>query len=272
MRKLEFVVSQKDHQSRIDDFAYRHHITKKALKYIKMQGDILVDGVHKTVRYLLQVGEVVTFCFPKEDNQIPPENIPLKIVYEDDVLLVIDKPSGIPCIPTRAHPHHTLANALSYYYQQIHLSSTVHIVNRLDKETSGLMLVAKYSDIHQQLCHDISHIYRVYRCHVQGHTDKHGTIELPIYKDGYQMKRIIDPRGQKAITHYRTLAQDEKSSYIECRLETGRTHQIRVHMSAIGHPLIGDTLYGEDGFFDLDSYKICFQHPITKHIIYIKKY
>ena len=144
---LKFEVTLKDHQSRIDDFAYSRGISQKALKDIKMKGDILVDGNHQSVRYVLSEGEYVEFIFPNEENNIPPVNIPLKIVYEDDYLLVIDKPKDLACIPTRSHPDYTLAHALSYYYKTINLSSTIHLVNRLDKETSGLMIVAKSSNV-----------------------------------------------------------------------------------------------------------------------------
>lgn len=272
MRKKEWIVSKENHQSRIDDFAYQHQITKKALKAIKLKGNILVNGEHQTVRYLLNEGDRVTFFYPKEENQIPPINIPLKIVYEDDVLLVIDKQAGLPCIPTRAHPTYTLANALSYYYQHIGLESTVHLVNRLDKDTKGLMIVAKYRDIHDCMCKDMTHIKRVYHAHVKGKLDSSGTISLPIYRDGFEMKRVIDKRGQTAITHYRCLKQKEHSTLIECLLETGRTHQIRVHMAALGYPLIGDAIYGDnDGEFDLDSVKVCFEHPVTHQYICIEK-
>jgi len=269
MMKIQWIVTDELHQSSIGDFASFHKISQKALKDIKLHGDILVDGVHQTVRYQLHVGEVVTFIFPKENNQISPENICFQIAYEDDYLMVIDKPSNMPCIPTKAHSHHTLANALSYYYQQIGLSSTIHLINRLDKETSGLMIVAKYRYIHD-LMNNV-HIYRLYRTHVKGKVDN-GKIDLPIYKDGYKMKRIIDPKGKPSVTYYRCIEMKDHCSFVECRLETGRTHQIRIHMASIGHPLIGDSLYGDgEGIFDLTSFKICFVHPITKQIISVVK-
>lgn len=270
--KRQWIIDQDNHQLHIDDFAYKHQISKRALKNIKMNGDILVNNVHQTVRYQLNEGDVLTFIYPPEDNQIQAVSLPLHIIYEDAYLLVIDKEKGMPCIPTRAHPTCTLANALSYYYQQNQLSSTVHLVNRLDKDTSGLMIVAKYRDIHDLMCKDIKHILRKYQTHVLGKVDS-GIVDLPIYRDGSQMKRIVDERGKPSCTHYRLLTYHDGKSLIECVLTTGRTHQIRVHMSAIGHPLVGDELYGDGkDVFDLDSVMVAFKHPVTKQIkVFMKK-
>lgn len=267
--KQQWLIEQ---QINIGDFLLTKGISQKAIKDIKMKGKILVDGRHQTVRYLLQPGEILMIQYPPEKNQMIPVDLPLKIVYEDDYLLVVDKPSGLPSIPTRKHPLYTLANALTFYYQQIGLDSTIHLVNRLDRETSGLMIVAKYRYIHDRMMKDLSHIDRRYRAHVKGVINDAGTIRLPIYKEEFQMKRLIDSRGQRACTHYWKESVKGDCSLVKMKLETGRTHQIRVHMSAIGHPLIGDSLYGDgQGHFDLESYMVGFFHPVTRQTIVITK-
>lgn len=270
MYRRHFIVHE-IHQLRIDEFAYKHHISKKALKDIKMKGDIFVNGEHQSVRYCLKQGDEVTFVYPSEENNIERTPISFNIIYEDDYLMVVYKPKDMACIPTRSHPTHTLANAISYYYETIGLDSTVHLVNRLDRETAGLMIVAKYREIHDLMCKDIKHIYRKYRAHVEGKVSA-GTINLPIYKDGHCMKRIIDERGKPSLTHYRMISYKDDVSLVECVLETGRTHQIRIHMSALSHPLIGDTLYGgREGTFDLESVMVAFTHPVTKQVKTIKR-
>lgn len=257
----------------IKDFLTETPLSKAMIKRIKKDGDFLVNGHHQTVRYQLKKGDLFQIKLPQETTTIKPQKIPLTIIYEDDHYLIIDKQPGMPCIPTKRYPVNTLANALIDYFQQNHIQATVHLVNRLDKETSGYMLVAKDSLSHALLSTDIKQVKRVYHCLVDGFLQGEGTIQKPILRKENSVERYIDDRGKISITHYRVLKHFSHQTLVECRLETGRTHQIRVHMASLGHPLSGDILYGSHSKQDiyLESVEIQFLHPYTKKQISFQK-
>ena len=247
------------------DFLKQLHISKKLLCDIKSQGDLRVNNRHVTVRYLLQKNDFLEIIFPKEQRglQLDPYDYPLDIIYEDEYLLVINKPAKISCIPDHRYHNFTLANAIIHYYQQINLESTIHFVNRLDRDTQGLLIIAKYRYIHYLF--SLTSITRYYYALVEGNLNDI-TINLPIDRVGMNVQRVVSRNGKNAITHCYNVKNNGDTSLVKCVLETGRTHQIRVHLSTIGHPLVGDRLYHSKTSqnYYLKSYYLSFTHPIYK--------
>ncbi|MCT4781895.1 MULTISPECIES: RluA family pseudouridine synthase [Exiguobacterium] len=245
-------------------------ISRKMLAHVKQAGRILVNGEPKTVRHDVSVGDEVTIHFPAE---LPAEtmvrsNRPLTVLYEDEWVLAVDKPAGIATIPSRLHPTDTLANAVLGYYQAIQLDSAIHVINRLDRDTSGVVLFAKYAYVHHRFSElqKQGGLTRTYMALVEGHVEPQ-TIDAPIGRAEHSiMERIITPDGQRAVTHVRQAASYGDVSALTIQLETGRTHQIRVHLRHLGHPLIGDTMYGGDTRLPrhaLHSLDATFRHPLT---------
>ena len=215
---------------------------------------------------------------------IVPEDIPLDIVYEDDYLMVINKPSGMVVHPANGNYEHTLVNALMYHSNKL---SSVNgefrpgIVHRIDADTSGLLLVAKTDNVHNDLAKQISEksVTRKYICLVNGVIlEDTATIDAPIGRDKNDRKKmcVTGDNSKDAVTNIRVLERYKDSTLVECVLETGRTHQIRVHMSYIGHPVVNDPVYGYNKLIDKDfgqmlhAEEIGFIHPITKEYLDFK--
>lgn len=250
------------------------HLSRRLLKAIIHEGGkIIVNKNEVTVRYLVQAGDQLEILFPKEKKGkfMFPEKIPLDIIYEDPYLIILNKQKGIVVSPSPLHPSGTIANGLLYYYTEQGHSNTVHIVTRLDRDTTGLLLVAKNRYIHSLFSKDLSNqrIERRYLAIVEGKlVQKDGTIEAKIgRKKDSIIEREVTDEGKEAITHYKVLKETSSYSLVNVSLETGRTHQIRVHFFFIGHPLAGDTLYGGNKTHinrqALHCSKLCFIHPIT---------
>jgi len=265
---LEYQVNQTDHQQSLGDFLKSQSLSKKALIALKHQGgEIRVNHHIRTTRHGLKRGDVVQIKFPPErvSEMLMPIKMSLKIVYEDDFLLIIDKVAGLPVMPTGSHDV-SLANGILAYYNDIGLSSTVHFINRLDRGTSGLLIVAKYRHIHHLMTLS-GEITRQYYAQVSGRLQGSGLIDAPIFRpDVTTIKRIIDPRGQKARTHYEEVKAFLNNTLVKCQLETGRTHQIRIHLAHLGHPILKDPIYGMGAVDDcqlLHSYYLSFIHPVS---------
>ena len=247
--------------------------TRLKNKLIKNNRIFLNDNVCDT-RIPVKIGDklIIDFNYNEDNSNIVPTEMNLDIVYEDEWLLVVNKPSGITIHPSILHFNNSLSNGIRAYFDKIGLKKKIRPVNRLDKDTSGLVIFAKCEYIQECLSLQMQEgiLKKEYLCLVSGTINqKSGTINLPIArKEGSIMERCIDEKGKQAITHYKVLKEFENYSLVQCTLETGRTHQIRLHMSSIGHPLLGDTLYGTSSPLisrqALHSYKIKFIHPITK--------
>ncbi|MFC0557652.1 RluA family pseudouridine synthase [Halalkalibacter alkalisediminis] len=257
-------------------------ISKRALADIKFNGGlILLNEQEVTVRALIQEGDVVTVCLPTEEASlsVSPEFIDLDIPYEDDHLLVINKRAGMPTIPSREHPSGTLANAILGYYEKVEHPATFHAVNRLDKDTSGLLIIAKHRLAHDRLSNlqKEGKLKRYYTAIVGGCVKSNsGTIDEPIGRDTNSIiARTVREDGKYAVTHYYVKSRSYDKTLVEIKLETGRTHQIRVHFAFIGHPLLGDDLYG--GSCEklkrqaLHCHQVEFQHPFDDKILTIHK-
>ena len=272
--QLDWVVTAEQKGTILRDYLKQQQISRSALTDIKFQGGhILVNGEEVTVRYVVKEGDHVTVIFPKEQpsDGLIPENLPLEIMYEDESVIVIQKPAYVSTIPSREHPTGSIANRLAGYYKVNDIPSTVHVVTRLDRDTSGLMLVAKHRHVHHLLSEQQKQgrVSRLYEAFVHGNLCGSGKIEAPIGRSSESIiEREVREDGQYACTLYKLLKQYGDFTHVQLQLLTGRTHQIRVHMSYIGHPLLGDDLYG--GSLDimkrqaLHCKQLTFYHPFKQ--------
>ncbi len=235
---------------------------------------ITCNGKLCDTRNIVNLGDIIVidFNYEEDNSNIIPKKMDLNIKYEDEWLIVLDKPKAQATHPSILHYDDTLSNGLKYYFDSINLHKKIRPVNRLDYNTSGLIVFAKNEYIQDCLIKQMANniFKKNYIALVHGLLEeKNGQINLPIArKPGSIIERCISEKGKKAITNYEVLKKQENYSLVKCTLITGRTHQIRVHFAAIGHPLVGDTLYGNkndsvNGQI-LHCSEIEFIHPITK--------
>jgi len=279
--KISLPVSEQYNGVRIDRFLAEEaeNLTRSMAQKLCDSGMVEVNGKTVGKSYKLSADEIVLACVPQpEELEISAENIPLDVVYEDSSLLVVNKPKGMVVHPAPGNPNGTLVNALLWHCGEslsgINGVIRPGIVHRIDKDTSGLLIVAKNDKAHVGLAQQISeHSFtREYEAVVYyGFNQDEGTVDAPIgrHKSDRKKMAVTELNSKSAITHWRTLCESAEYTHLELKLETGRTHQIRVHMAYIGHPVAGDTVYGNaryrlgmEGQCLFAKY-ISFVHPIT---------
>ena len=278
-RILNYHITEDADSLRTEQYLRRRGFSYQNLTQLKkMPESILINGVWSYMRTPLHSGDILTVHIRETESSpnIPPVELSLDIVYEDEDIVVVNKPAGMPVHPSLNNYRNSLANALMYYYQQQGKPFIFRCTNRLDRDTSGLTVIAKHmvsSSILSSMTarHEIE---REYLAVVRGSvTPSSGTIDAPIGRTGSSLiERKIDfEHGERAVTHYHVVKEENGHSLVSLILETGRTHQIRVHMKYIGFPLAGDYLYNPDMEYiqrqALHSCRLSFQHPITgKHM------
>ena len=275
---LEYIVKKDDDFKTINEVLTSNFYISSRLrnKLINLKA-VKLNGNFVNTRSFVKELDLITvdFDYEEDNSNILPTKMDLQIIYEDEWLLIVNKPAGIAIHPSLLHYTDSLSNGVRYYFDLIGLKKKIRPVNRLDANTSGLVVFAKCEYIQECFIKQMANktFKKEYLCIVNGVFDKKtGIINLPIArKSGSIIERCVDKNGQDAVTYYEVIEEFGNYSMVKCLLETGRTHQIRVHMSYIGHPLLGDTLYGYPSKLinrqALHSYIIEFVHPISKKVM-----
>lgn len=285
METIRLTVTSEEAGQRADSLLARRleGLTRSAAARLLEEGRVTDRGRPAAKNLRVQPGQVLEVQLPEpEEPEARPQNIPLDVVYEDRDVIVVNKPTGMVVHPAPGHPDGTLVNALLYHCGEslsgIGGQKRPGIVHRIDRDTSGLIIAAKNDRAHLSLAaqlqdHSLSRVYEAVA--VGGLREDCGTVDAPIGRHPVDRKRMAVDRqnGREAVTHWRVLARYPGFTHVECRLETGRTHQIRVHLASIGHPLLGDVVYGSKkpvpGLAGqcLHARRLRFTHPSTGQLV-----
>ena len=284
MEILTLQPNKEDAGKRIDAWlaANLEDMTRSAVQRLLEEGQVVCDGKQLPKNYKLNGSETLEVSLPDpEPVDVVPQDIPLDVVYEDGDVIVVNKPKGLVVHPAPGHPDGTLVNALLHYcgdsLSGIGGELRPGIVHRIDRDTSGLIIAAKNDFAHQRLAAQLQDhtLARIYQCIVIGNLrEDSGTVDAPIGRHPVDRKKMaVVANGRNAVTHWTVLARYPGFTHVECRLETGRTHQIRVHMAHIGHPILGDTVYGSKKPVPglqgqcLHAVGLRFLHPRTEELV-----
>lgn len=252
-------------------------LSDRLITKLKKANKIYLNDLPTYTKKSVIMGDTVSVLidFEEDNSNIVASNIPLNIIYEDDYLLVLNKPANIAIHPSILHFDNSLSNGVKFYFDKLGLKKKIRIVNRLDRNTSGIVVFAKNEYIQECLIKQMKtkELKKEYLAIAKGILEsKSGTLNFSIArKEGSIIERTVSSDGDSAITHYDVVKEFNNLSLVHIVLETGRTHQIRVHFSYIGHPILGDTLYGSHSELinrqALHSYKLTFIHPVTKKVV-----
>lgn len=272
---LIFMIEKKQANQTVREFLQQYHLSRKKIHELYMDKSVKLNEEVANFNDVLQISDQLAIpVFKEESIDFKPQKMKLDIVYEDDHLLIINKPAGLMVHPDQKDGMNTLVNAVAYYYQENQIHHRIRYIHRLDTDTSGGMIFAKHYLAHSLMDYWLSEkkIKRWYLALVSGRLkSKKGKINAPIGKDRHHgARRRVAKNGDEAVTLYQLKQQFKNYALVELELKTGRTHQIRVHMSYLGHPLLGDVLYGGPAKFGplkrqaLHSSRIEMKHPITQ--------
>jgi 23S rRNA pseudouridine1911/1915/1917 synthase len=258
----------------VEDTLYSYNVSGRLFRKLNREKGILLNGKIAKKRVKVNKGDILTIVMEDESDNIAPQDIPLDIIYEDNDLLVLNKQPNVVVHPTKSHLDGTIANGVGKYFRQKGIKKKIRFANRLDMDTSGILIVAKNQFAHQQLGIEFENnsVEKKYLAVVEGIVKKdEDVIDLPVGREEESVKKAVTFEGKNAITRYKVIERYENASLLEVQIFTGRSHQIRVHLNYIGHPIIGDTLYNEPSNYinrqALHSYYLRIKHPRTNSCI-----